>query len=435
MRKILLFILLPLSANAQHEHHRDTTGQQDTTAAMPSAFSLSLPMTRNGSGTSWMPDASPMWGHLIHRDQWMFMLHYNKFLRYNHQDFTERGTRGGKKIDFLDWVMLKGQRQVGANGLFHFSSMFSLDPFFVGGQGYPLLFQTGETWRGQPLIDRQHPHDLFAELAVSYAQRLSPKMDAFVYFGLPGEPALGSGAFMHRPAAMFNPDAPITHHWNDGHHITFGVATFGLRYGKFKFETSSFRGREPDEDRLDIETGAFDSWSARLSFAAREDAVFQVSHSFLNSPEALNPLEDVERTTASVVFNRDWEDGKSFYGTLLWARNASGRTIENASMAEGAFMMKWLTLYSRYEVVQKTSEHLGLQSYFPEKSLVQIHAITTGMAFRFLKLKWFNMAFGSHLSVFVSEERLDPIYGHWPLSFEAYLRIYPPRLNVPIFRK
>jgi len=252
----LAFALLRLqSASAQHDMKgmkMDDTMASGTEmhmhdmGSMSHAYSLNLPMTRNGSGTGWLPDNSPMYGKMLHTGRWMFMLHGNLFIRYNSQDVFNNGGRGDSKVDAPNWLMLMGQRKVGRRGLFHFSTMFSLDALIAGGSGYPLLFQTGESWNGQPLVDRQHPHDLFSELSVSYSYALSKKADVFAYFGYPGEPALGSVAFMHRPSALTNPDAPISHHWNDGTHITFGVATIGFRYGKFKIEGSSFTGREPD---------------------------------------------------------------------------------------------------------------------------------------------------------------------------------------------
>ena len=126
-----------------------------------------------------------------------------------------------------------------------------------GGKGYPLLFQTGETYKGEPLIDRQHPHDLFSELSLSYSHAFTKNVDAFVYVGYPGEPALGPVTFMHRPSALDNPNSPISHHWVDATHITFGVATIGIRVGKFKIEGSSFTGREPDEDRYNFDKAKF----------------------------------------------------------------------------------------------------------------------------------------------------------------------------------
>jgi len=284
MEKILfLFSIISISYSsyAQHEHHlmRDTIPKQKPDSlkvapadkingmdmnrpmshhmSMSHVYSLNLPMNRNGSGTGWLPDASPMYGYMFHSPKWMYMLHYNLFLRYNNQDFTGKGIRGNSKLDAPDWIMLMGQRQVKQNGLFHFNIMASLDAL-TGGNGYPLLFQSGESYKAQPLVDRQHPHDLFAALSVGYTQRLSKKVDVFGYFGYPGEPAISAPTFMHRASAMNDPDAPLGHHWQDATHITFGVATAGIRVDKFKLELSDFTGREPDENRYDFEQMKFE---------------------------------------------------------------------------------------------------------------------------------------------------------------------------------
>lgn len=178
---------------------------------MTHAFSLSLPMSRNGSGTGWLPDASPMYGYMLHSEKWMYMFHGNIVGRYTNQDISNKGSRGDEKVDAPNWFMAMGQRKIGSRGLFRFSSMFSLDPIF-GGDGYPLLFQTGETYNGLPLVDRQHPHNLFSELSVAYTHQFTKDIDAFAYFGYPGEPALGPVAFMHRPSSQNNPDSPLGHH-------------------------------------------------------------------------------------------------------------------------------------------------------------------------------------------------------------------------------
>jgi hypothetical protein len=178
-----------------------------------------------------------MYGYMFHTKKWMYMLHGDAHIKYNKQDLLNKGSRGDAKFDASNMVMLIGQRNVGSKGLFHFNTMFSLDPITVGSAGYPLLFQTGETYKGKPLIDRQHPHDLVSELSVSYAHALSPKSDVFLYVGYPGypgEPALGPAAYVHRPSSFFNPDAPLSHHWVDATHITFGVATLGVRYATSK---------------------------------------------------------------------------------------------------------------------------------------------------------------------------------------------------------
>src|SRR3546814_18188135 len=127
----------------------------------------------NCSGTGWLPDASPMYGYMVHAPKWMFMFHGNVFLRYNDQDITGKGSRGDNEFDAPNWLMGMGQRRVGEKGLFRFSAMFSLDELIGGGNGYPLLFQSGETFHGQPLVDRQHPHDFISELSVGYQHRFS----------------------------------------------------------------------------------------------------------------------------------------------------------------------------------------------------------------------------------------------------------------------
>src|ERR1700743_1977312 len=253
------------------------------------------------------------------------------------------------------------QREIGENGLLHFNLMMSLDPLTEGGYGYPLLFQTGESWKSIPLVDRQHPHDLFAELSASYAQALSEKSDVSLYLGYPGEPALGPVAFMHRPSALADPDAPISHHWQDATHITFGVATIGFRYGDFKIEASSFTGREPDENRYDFDSPTFDSWSTRLDFNPSENWAFQVSHGFIKSPEALNPGENVYRTTASAIYSRPFGEENSFDATLVWGENKIPMQAgDNSLLLEGNIRLKKLDLYTRYEFVQKTTEELNL---------------------------------------------------------------------------
>ena len=201
----------------------DSTGSMK----MNSQYSLDLPMNRDGSGTSWVPDETPMYAYMIHGKKWMTMIHYSIFMRYNNQDLFKSGSRGGSKVDAPNWLMAMTQRQIGKNGLFSINTMFSLDPFLVGPGGYPLLYQTGESYKGQKLVDRQHPHDLFAELSVNYTQRVAKDADVSLSFGYPGEPALGPPVFMHRLSAMNDPDAPLSLHYADATHITFGTSTLG----------------------------------------------------------------------------------------------------------------------------------------------------------------------------------------------------------------
>lgn len=402
----------------------------DHSMRMSHAYSLNLPMGRNGSGTGWLPDASPMYGYMFHTLKWMYMLHYNLFLRYNNQDFKKKGSRGDSKVDAPNFIMLMAQHQVGQNGLFHYEIMSSLDAV-TGGNGYPLLFQSGEAYKGKPIVDRQHPHDLFSELSVSYSQALSKKADVFVYVGYPGEPALGPVAFMHRPSAMDNPDAPITHHWVDATHITFGVATIGIRYGQFKVEGSSFTGREPDENRYDFDKARFDSWSSRLSFNPTENWALQVSHGFIKSPELLHPEEDVNRTTASAVYSKELANNSTINATALWGMNkVKDHDGENAILAEAQWRKNKLALHSRYEWVQKGIEELSLDdAVYGHDAVFPVNAFTLGFNYDLLNIGRTKLAGGGQWTFYHADERLNSLYGKNPMAYEIYLRLYPSRMK------
>lgn len=409
--------------------HGGAQGAHDEHAThnMSHAFSRHLPMTRNGSGTSWQPDNSPMYGYMFHSKNWMYMLHGNVFLRYNKQDLFDRGSRGDAKFDAPNMWMFMGQRNVGKRGLFHFSTMLSLDPLTVGEEGYPLLFQTGETYKGRPLIDRQHPHDLISEMSVSYAHAFSPKSDLFLYLGYPGEPALGPSAFVHRPSGFMNPDAPLTHHWVDATHITFGVATLGYRYGQFKIEASAFTGREPDENRYNFDKPRFDSWSGRLSFNPSEKWAMQVSHGLIKEPEVLHPGEDVARTTASVQYSKRGY-GETFTNlTALWGLNkTAGHAGENGVLLEASHQKRKTAVYGRYEFVQKSVEELALdEAVFGHHTLFPTHALTTGASYDLFSVGLTKVALGGHLTFFQPDSRLAPLYGDLPVAGQVYLRIYP----------
>lgn len=436
-----------LAGIAQHEHEmyaRDSSMPMpgDTVMTMPDtmrstmdmssmsmshAFSRNLPMTRNGSGTSWLPDNSPMYGYMFHAGSWMLMLHGDIYLRYNRQDVFKAGSRGGEKFDAPNMAMLMGQRNVGSKGLFHFNAMFSLDPLTVGKHGYPLLFQTGETYKGRPLVDRQHPHDLVSELSVSYAHAITPNSDVFVYLAYPGEPALGPAAFVHRPSAYFNPDAPLTHHWVDATHITFGVATVGYRIGNFKIEGSSFTGREPDENRYEPDKLKFDSWSGRLSYNPNRQWALQVSHGFIKSPEALHPGEDINRTTASATFST--RTGRETFTnvTALWGMNKiKDHHAENGFLLEAAHSVQRATVYGRYEWVEKSAEELDLnENVYGHDGLFPVHAFTAGTSYDFLTLGKTKIALGIQFSVFHPVDELSGLYGKNPAAGEVYIRIYP----------
>ena len=439
---VSVFIITHLSAQQNHTMNMNDTMPHDMNNMqmndsnmqmndmqmhnMSNAFSLNLPMSRNGSGTSWSPDAAPMYGQMYHSKNWMYMLHYNLFIRYNKQDLSNKGSRGDEMFDAPNWLMFMGQKQVGEKGLFRFSTMFSVDAIITGQKGYPLLFQSGESAHGVPLVDRQHPHDLFSELSVSYSYSISKNADVFAYVGYPGEPALGPVAFMHRASSLDNPDAPITHHWIDATHITFGVATVGMRLGEFKLEGSSFTGREPDENRYDLDKPKFDSWSGRLSFNPSKNWALQISHAYLKSPEALHPDENINRTTASAEYALPLMNNNSFNATAVWGINKlKDKNGENAALLEASYHLKKIAFYGKYEYVQKSTEELNLDESVYGNILFNVSAYTLGINYDLLNLKKTKIAVGTHFTLYNEDEKLYSLYGKNPTAFEVYLRIYP----------
>lgn len=430
----------------QHEHHqepaKDTVSHEnhsmksmDHGQHMTHSFSLSLPMTRNGSGTGWQPDSTPMYAYMKHGSKWNYMLHGSIFLRYTAQNFNNDGKRGSNsKVSVPNWFMGMAQRQVGKNGLLNLRAMISLDRIVDGGAGYPLLFQSGESWKGEPLINRQHPHDLISELSIGYTQRINDKLDVTVYAGYPGEPALGPTAFMHRMSAFNNPDAVLGHHWQDATHITFGVVTAGVRYGKFKLEGSSFTGREPDENRFDFDKPRFNSYSYRLLFNPSANWALQVSRGFIKSPEPHEPDEDVNRTTASVQHSGNL-GGKNKWisSTLAWGLNDAGEHHkENSVLAESNLQLDKWAVYGRYEWVQKNGEELGLVTYDtdPASIKVPVSMFSIGLNRQIASFKNTLLQAGGQISLYKPDRVLDSVYGKTPLSGQVYLRITPALMRM-----
>ncbi|MBL7783934.1 MAG: hypothetical protein JNM22_22045 [Saprospiraceae bacterium] len=408
----------------------------DTEMSMSSVFSKNLPMAVNGSGTTWHPVNSPMYMQMWHGGKWHFMLHYGAFFRYSAQNVgRENGERGSYAFDVPNWVMLMTTRHIGKNGLLMLRGMFSADPLTVGGEGYPLLFQTGESWKDSPLIDHQHPHDLFSELSIGYTQAFNQHTDLYVYFGMPGEPSIGPPAFMHRPSALNMPSAPLSHHWQDAAHITFGVATLGFRYRNAKLEGSLFTGREPGENRYDFDKPRFDSYSTRFSFSPARSLALQVSYGWLESPEALEPEKDVERITASALHSVNLDEDLILSSTLVWGLNRNHHPGESVAsshsvLLESDFQMKKHALFTRVEWIQKDNEDLNLSDGFEGLHNHSISGFTLGASRYLWKSKYFWMDLGLTGTVYGISNELEQYYGRNPYSAEIFLRIIPPRMNM-----
>lgn len=392
-------------------------------------------MSRESSGTSWQPDSAPHQGVHFSRGAWDLMVHGQATLVYDDQD----GPRGDTDLFSSNMLMAMGTRPAGP-GRFSFRGMVSAEPWTIGDEGYPLLLQTGETADGvTPLVDAQHPHDLFMELAAAYSLPVADDASVFLYLGLPGEPALGPPAFPHRFAAMENPAAPLSHHWLDSTHITFGVATLGWVRDSVKLEGSIFTGREPDEKRENIESPKMDSWSVRASWQPAPSWSLQASYGQLESPEQLEPGVDTDRLTASAIHSRPLAGG-TWQTVLAWGRNAKdpGETTD-ALLLESALARGRHTLFGRVERVEndelgghgddhgheaaqaKNGEHEEEGGVHGE--VFNVGELTLGYLYDVWQAGALELGAGGLGTLSLVPAELEAEYGDSPLSFMAFLRL------------
>lgn len=384
---------------------------------------LGISMSRMGSGTTWTPDAVTLPSRDFMAGNWDLMLHGFVFGQYDEQG----GTRGDDQVGSLNWGMFMASHAL-AGGRFQARTMLSLDPWTVTPRGYPLLLQTGESYQGSPLHDRQHPHDFFMELGVLYDRTISKRLAIELYAAPSGEPALGPVAFMHRPSAMDNPLAPIGHHWQDATHIAFGVLTAGLYTRAWKLEGSAFNGREPDENRWNFDPIRLDSYSGRLTVNPTAQWSLTAGYGYLKSPEALHPDQSIHRLTASVLHGTSIGSDGQWSTALVWGANRLGDkpTWTNAALVESeAILDSWNTVFGRAELAQKSAEDLVLptSSFAPDR-LFSVGNASLGYIRELGRGHGVTVGLGVQGTVnFVSSE-LESFYGsRMPLGGLVFLRL------------
>jgi len=355
---------------------------------------------------------------------------------FNHQG----GPRGGDEFKVPNWWMGMFSRDVGKSTL-SFTTMLSLDPATVGKQGYREIFQVGEAFEGRPLIDHQHPHDLFMQLAAVWRTPLNETTGLTIAGGPAGEPSLGPVAFMHRLSAAENPLAPLGHHTLDATHIAFGVVTAAVDRGSWTIEASVFNGREPDEERWDFDFGKLDSVSGRVWFKPTHQWEFQVSSGRLVEPEELEH-GNVIRTTASASWaSRAGSDYSAV--TAAYGVNAAHGTQRHAFLAEGTRRRGSNTFFGRMEIrhletgvlLVDTSTGVTLPPVCPsEVHCVEetsarrdlLGAVTVGAVREVLRLRGFEGAPGAAATFYAVPAVLRATHGRHPVSFQVFFRLRPP---------
>jgi len=385
--------------------------------------SLAVPAI-DGSGTSRLPYMESIdpheWpcggrrhGLHISSGDWMVMAH-----GFVSAQYTDHGGPRGDDMPYVtSMLMLTGERNTDW-GRIQLKSMFSLEPL-MDAKGYPNLFATGETADGEALVDRQHPHDLFMELAARVDIDLSWRTSVFLYGGPVGEPAIGPSSFMHRRSALNNPEPPIAHHWFDSTHITYGVITAGISAWNWQFEASAFRGAEPDEDRWDIETPKLDSWSMRATWNPSSSWALQASYGEIEEPEALHPGEDEHRFTASAHYS---SGALSAMAAFSAKNRVPGETL-TAWLGE----VNWD--FSEHDTLFGRVENVANDELFPDHDdplhdqAFRVSKFQAGYARQIPLGDTFSLTLGGSAAMYAKPAALDVAYGNSPFGYTLFARI------------
>ena len=400
------------SMESQHHGMHDMPGMD-----MSASASDWKPSPHAGSGTSWQPASVPGYFWMTSRGHWDLMAHGVLFLTYNQQG----GPRGVGKAESVNVLMLMEQHKLG-KGTLLLRQMFSAESLTSPHPGFPQLFQTGETYHGQPLVDHQHPHNVFAELSAYYSRPITEKISWLLYGGPSAEPALGPVTYIHRASAAELPAAPLSHHLQDSTHTSFGVVTTGVMIDRFKFEGSVFNGREPNEERWSIQLGALDSWSARAWVAASRNWTAQYSYGRLLHPEAAEPGNE-KRQGASVEYSRPFAEG-NWATSLIWGRKHKDETGTNLN----SYLLESTVNFKRNNYAYTRLELVDKDELFPQASVhpaYRIGAYTFGGVRDLVESHSWQLGLGADITFNTKPAVLDSTYGMNPVSFRIFLRVRP----------
>ncbi|MGA8806731.1 MAG: hypothetical protein WB973_02560 [Thermoanaerobaculia bacterium] len=402
--KRMLLLVFTFALPAMSQSHENMTMTTDPTAGF---------LMRQASGTGMNPAAAPTNMAMTQSGDWMLMLHGVAIV----SQVVQSGPRGDDKLFSTNWIMGMADRKLGGGHLL-LRSMLSLEPLTVG-KKYPELFQTGETIGGRPIIDGQHPHDFFMEVAAEYAHPLTDHTIGYIYVAPFGDPALGPVAYPHRSSASEIPQAALSHHLQDSTHIAGSVITIGAQSGMFGYAGSGFHGREPDEKRWDIDTGKIDSWAARVTFDPTPNWAAQLSTGHLEHPEAAE-RGDIQRTTASVSYsNTRWNT------SLIFGHNQKSEGHDgSAFLAESVLRVAGTNYISgRAEAVDKDELFAGQNVPLAiGNSVFRIKALTIGYSRDVIKTGTLAGAVGANVTGYSIPRAIKPYYGN-PHSFYVFLRV------------
>jgi hypothetical protein len=400
-------------------------GKMDMNMGGPAVTLTANVLRHTTSGTSLEPDSAAPFMLMQMHNNWMLMLHGQAAIVEQQQT----GPRGAGKLFSANWIMPMAQRSF-ASGELTLRTMLSLEPATISGRYYPELFQQGETAFGRPIVDGQHPHNLFMEIAAMYDHKFDEQAAFSIYIAPVGDPSLGPVAFPHRASASEDPLAPLGHHLEDSTHIAYEVITGGVTYRKLHIEASGFHGREPDENRWHIEIGRLDSWSTRLTAAPGRDWTAQYSIGHLHSPEQLHPEENVLRQTASIAYHHAWRPdphGVTLDALVLWGRNHTLAAPTNANgylLEATTHLHDRQSIWTRIENVDRTTDLLGAAAPPEETVIGRVQAYTGGYAHRIYADRYGAAELGAQATGYDTPGPLRSLYGGHPAGVAAVLNLH-----------
>ena len=411
---VALLAALPAVLAAQHTEH----------AAPATTRSLAeLSESRTASGTAWIPDADVVPGWHVAAGSWTLMGHGAAFLQY----VQTLGTRGNYQLGLANWVMLMAARPA-PGGRVRLRFMTTLEPFTLPDGGYPQLLQVAHEYRGAPATDRQHPHELFAEISAAYDWATTEALGVSVYGAVVGEPALGPVAYNHRPGSAHDPTAPLAHVAQDYTHESLGVVTIGAFGRRARLEASLFNGSHPDEDHanLDLQGGQLDAVSGRLTWAPSTALTASAWWAALPAQTGEHAHEAEQRFGAAVLLAKP-RSGRAWSTTFVYGAVApEGDEVRHTALIESSLdLSPAQAIFGRVEFVQRTAEELALTGSVPER--MNLMALSIGSARRLWRSRAVDAAVGARVTANLIPAALEPFYGSpMPFALLVYLRVAPP---------
>ena len=420
---LLLTLLLTSGARAQQspdptipafvkklpEAMQDAVAQMAEARDPPARFTktlFGLPRARLGSGTSWLPDSSPLYAVIPHIGRWGFMLHGNVYAGFSHYNSRRGWNRfmGRNTLMGALFRTFKSSELLGRLAL-------SLEPLTIGSRGYPQILQTGQQSDGTLIHDRMYALDFFRELALTYNWKVTENWAALVYAAAAGEPALGPVTFTQRVSASPDPLAPLGFRAQENSHASFGVLTVGAYTRALKIEASWFNGEVPGKKRYGIYFRKPDSYAVRVSYNPGISWSLQLSYGFSERPVASEPDRSDHRLSASFSYTNWLGADAGLACTVSLAQRVTTRDYASTALL-AEFYRNFdghHALFGRGELMQKDGLELELER--ASKRRYAVGTLAGGYIYYLTPLVSVVPGFGARFSINPMDGELVNDYG------------------------